>query len=163
MHWCAIHSFEEGAQILLDYVKENGGDSLRTTRLLDAIDRNGQSPLMLAAKKRNGLFCKTLTKLGANPNLRDEKGHTAAYIARNAGWVELADWLEKKVGGGLANLETYSDLQYDKKVRYGSMKTKEFINEFCENYLSLIGGRGNSSPLGPPSIARQVIIISHQI
>jgi ankyrin repeat protein len=157
MHWCAIHSFEEGAQILFDYVKENGGDSLRTTRLLDAVDRNGQSPLMLAANKRNGLFCKTLTKLGANPNLRDEKGHNAAYIARNAGWVELADWLEKKVGGGLANLETYSDLQYDKKVRYGSMKTKEFINEFCENYLTLIGGRGNSSPLGPPSIARQVI------
>ena len=64
------------------------------------------------------MIVKVLTSLGANPNIRDHKGHNAAYLARDKGWNELADWLENKVGGGIAKLETYSDLQYEKKVSY---------------------------------------------
>ena len=155
LHWCAIHGNEEAAVILSDYIKENGGDSLRNSRYLDALDANSQTPLMHAAVRRNGLMCKVLTGLGANPAIRDNKGHTAAYLARNKGWAELADWLEKKVGGGIAKLETYSDLQYEKSVRYATLKVKEFIESFGSMYLLLIHGRSNHSPLGPPSRAAQ--------
>ena len=70
-------------------------------------------------------MCRVLTSMGANPGIRNKDGRNAAYLARRLGWSELADWLEKKVGAGIAKIETFSDLQYDKSVRYASIKVNE--------------------------------------
>lgn len=153
MHWCAVHGSEEEAKIIIEYVKEGGGDSLRLTRALDSESATGDSPLMLASRIRNGLMCRTLSALGANPNIRNKLGRNAYNIARNAGWNELADWLETKVGAGVAKLETYSDLQYDKKVRYGKVRTMEAVEQFGRDFLSVVHNSTSTSPLGPPSVA----------
>ena len=154
IHACAEHGAEEELRIILDYVKDGGGDSLRIVRLLDAQSDNGDTALMLAARIRNGVMCRVLTSLGANPNIRNAQSRNACYIARNAGWTELADWLEKKVGAGVAKLETFSDLQYDKTVRYGAIKAREAIDEFGAALLQLIHKSTTQSPLGPPSVAQ---------
>lgn len=160
IHWCAIHGGEEEAKILLDYVKEGGGDALRMVRLLDGQDDDGDSPLMLAARIRNGLMCKALTTMGANPNVLNKMSRNANYIARQLGWTEVADWLEKKVGSGVAKLETFSDLQFDKTLRYGGIKVKDAIYEFEKKYFDLCqSGRGHAPHfLGqPPSFLRNMI------
>ena len=157
MHWCAIHGSEEEAKIILEYVKEGGGDSLRMSRVLDGQSTNGDTPMMLAARIRNGLMCRALAGLGANPNVRNDQNRNACNIARTAGWTELAEWLEKKVGAGVAKLETYSDLQYDKMVRYGKIRLEENIEEFGRLYLSLVHESTAIAPLGPPSIARTMV------
>ena len=150
MHWCAIHGSEEEAKIIMEYVKEGGGDSLRITRALDSECSNGDTPLMLAARIRNGLMCRTLSSLGANPNIRNKLGRNAYNIARSAGWNELADWLETKVGAGVAKLETYNDLQYDKKVRYGKVRMMEAVEQFARDYLSVVHVSTSTTPIGPP-------------
>jgi ankyrin repeat protein/acyl-CoA-binding protein len=153
MHWCAVHSADEEAKIIYDYVKDGGGDAMRLTKLLDAKNDDGDTPLILAARNRNGLMCRVLTSIGASPNVRNNLGKNACFTARDKGWTELADWLEKKVGAGVAKVETYSDLQYDQQVRYGAMKCKEYLVEFQKAYFSLVYGMTTSAPLGPPSRA----------
>lgn len=157
IHTCAEHGAEEELRIILDFVKDGGGDSLRIVRLLDAQSLNGDTALMLSARMRNGVMCRVLTSLGANPNIRNAQSRNACYIARNAGWTELADWLEKKVGAGVAKLETYSDLQYDKTVRYGALKAKEAIETFGAAFLKTVHKSTTQSPLGPPSKAQIIV------
>ena len=147
-----LYTAREEAKIIMEYVKE-GGDSLRITRALDSESSDGDTPLMLASRIRNGLMCRTLSALGANPNIRNKLGRNAYNIARNAGWNELADWLETKVGAGVAKLETYSDLQYDKKVRYGKVRMMEAVEQFGRDYLSVVHNSTSTSPLGAPSVA----------
>ena len=153
MHWCAVHSSDEEAKIIYDYVKDGGGDAMRLTKLLDAKNDDGDTPLILAARNRNGLMCRVLTSIGASPNVRNNLGKNACFTARDKGWTELADWLEKKVGAGVAKVETFSDLQYDQQVRYGAMKCKEYLVEFQKAYFTLVYGVTTSAPLGPPSRA----------
>ena len=157
IHACAEHGSEEELRVIIDYVKDGGGDSLRIVRLLDAQSDNGDTALMLAARIRNGVMCRVLTSLGANPNIRNAQSRNACYIARSAGWTELADWLEKKVGAGVAKLETFSDLQYDKTVRYGAIKAKEAVEEFGTAFLKLVHKSSTQSPLGPPSVAQVTV------
>jgi hypothetical protein len=51
---------------------------------------------------------------------------------------ELADLLDRKIASGLSNMQTLSDMKYDKSVRYGAIKMREYIENFEKNYLSLI-------------------------
>ena len=156
MHICAMHGCEEEAEVMYNYVKDGGGDSLRLARLLDAKDDDGNTPLILAAMRRNGVMCKVLTNIGANPNARNNLSRNANYMARQLGWTELADWLEKKVGAGVAKLETFSDQQFDRLVRYGALKVKEAIVSFQRCYLRLCTGLedNTTSILGVPSKAK---------
>jgi len=154
LHHCAVHSCEEELRVIVDYVKEGGGDILRVTRFLDWQNMDGDSALMLAAKKRNGLMCRILTTLGANPNLRNNQGRNACYLARQAGWAELSDWLEKKVGSGVAKLETYSDLQYDKALRYGTVKIRDALESFGKEYTKTVLGYLTRCPLVCPSAVK---------
>jgi ankyrin repeat protein/acyl-CoA-binding protein len=156
LHHCAIHGSEEETRIILEYVKDGSGDALRVVKLLDAQDDEGNSPLILAARKRNGIMCRVLTSLGANPNLRNKKSRSAQYEARNAGWTEIADWLEKKIGSGVAKMETFSDQQFEKSVRYGNVKGAEAVVEFQKKYFELTQKASLSSCCGPPSVARKL-------
>lgn len=155
LHWCAVHGCEEEARIIADYVKEGGGDAMRVSRYLDAQNEDGDSPLHLAARRRNGLMCRVLTSLGANPNLRNGENRNAAFVGRNAGWSELADWLDKKVGAGVAKLETFSDQQYEQTCRYGAIKVKESLVDFQKLYFMLMQNEVTTTPLGCPSVARK--------
>lgn len=155
LHYCAIHGCEEEARTIVDYVKEGGGDLLRVTRFLDWQNMDGDTALMVAAKRRNGLMCRILSTLGANPNIRNNQGRNACYLARAAGWSELSDWLEKKVGSGVAKLETYSDLQYDKQLRYGVVKLRERLEEFGKEYIKTVFGQLTRCPLVCPSMTAQ--------
>lgn len=154
LHWCVIHGAEDLVRMITDYLKDGVGDAMRVTRFLDAQTDEGETPLMLAAKIRNGSMCHLLCSLGCNPNLKNGKGRHAAFIAREEGWTEIADWLEKKVGAGVAKLETFSDLQFEKTLRYSEVKMKMLINEFGKIYLCLMQNKVTLHPLGCPFIAK---------
>ena len=49
------------------------------------------------AKVGNGIMCRTLLQLGANPILQNKAKRTAAIEARENRYLYLADWLAKKV------------------------------------------------------------------
>jgi hypothetical protein len=154
LHWCVVHGCDEVVKIICEYLKEGVGDSMRVTRFLDAQTLDGETALMLAAERRNGIMCYALTSIGANPNMRNNKGRTAAYLARQRNWSEIADWLEKKVGAGMAKVETFSDLQFEKQHRFGLIKIKDLIHNFGRTYLLLMQNRIGLHPLGCPFVAK---------
>ena len=47
MHWSVIHSSEEMIKIMIEYLQEGVGDSLRVTRLIDGLSLDGETPLMV--------------------------------------------------------------------------------------------------------------------
>jgi ankyrin repeat protein len=153
-----MHGNEDMVTVIVEYLKEGVGDSLRVTRFLDALSLDGETPLMVAARTRNAIMCHTLTTLGADPNIRNSKGRTAAYLARTANWSEIADWLEKKAGVGMSKMETFSDMQFEKQQRFGLIKVKDLIQQFGREYLHLVQNRIGLHPLGCPFVARSMII-----
>ena len=108
---------------------------------------------MLAARRRLGAMCVSLISLGANPSLRNRVGKNACFLAKEAGWKEISDWLEKKVGAGVANMATYSDVQYDRKLRFGLIKMRELLESFMKAYLQIVMGSLGLTliPIGPLS------------
>eukprot|EP01031_Cornospumella_fuschlensis_P027052 gene27052-32687_t len=138
LHHCVVHHSEEIVKVLVDYLKEGVGDSMRVVRFLDAVDEDGSTALILAAAVRNTLMCHVLLNLGANPNVRNSVGRTALAVARNSGFGELADWLEKKVAAGAMKVETYADIQFEKQARFGFLKTRDLLQEFGKVYLSIV-------------------------
>lgn len=74
LHICAYYGLETEAQILYDYVKEGAGDSLKVISFLNAKDKKGDTSLIIAARRRNGLMCKYLLSLGADPGARNLQG-----------------------------------------------------------------------------------------
>lgn len=145
------------ARIIVDYLKDGAGDSMRVLRFLDAVDDDGDSALILAARQRHGIMCHTLCALGVNVNLRNSTGRTAAYVARSHTWTEIADWLEKKVGTSINRIETFSDLEFERKCRFGLIKTRELLQQFGKRYLMLVLNRLGLHPLGTPFKARSFI------
>ena len=156
VHWCALHGSEEECRVLADYVKGSGGDSLRMQRFLDAQSDDGETALMLAAKRRQGAMCVTLIQMGANPSLRNRAGKNACFMAKEMGWREIGEWLEKKVGAGVANMQTYSDVQYDRKLRFGTMKMREHLEVFVKTYLQMVTASLGLAmvPIGPVSVSK---------
>ena len=57
---------------------------------LNARDDAGNTPLMIAARKKQTNACKLLLENGADPQLLDREGKTAAKIASDAGSSETA-------------------------------------------------------------------------
>lgn len=130
---------------------------MRVTRFVDAMDDNGDSALIIAARRRNGIMCYTLCSLGCNPGIRNSTGRTAAYVARSKTWNEICDWLDKKVGTGANRIETFSDLEFEKKCRFGLIKTRELLQNFARTYLILIQNRLGLHPLGTPYKSKSMI------
>jgi ankyrin repeat protein len=157
LHWCALLGCEEEAKIMVDHVRDSAGDALRVARFLDAPTDDGETALMVAAVTRNGVMARLLVSLGASTGARNKQGRTAAYIARHHGWTELADWLDTKLGSGVARIESFSDINYDKKIRYGTIKLRDLLLDFGKNYLVLVQKRTGKHPLMPPSIIQQYI------
>lgn len=155
LHYCALHGSEEEVRVMTDYVLEGGEDALRVVRYLDYQDSNGESPLILAAKIRNGLMCRLFIALGANPSIRNAQKRTAAYLARGNGHRLLADWLDTKTGAGVGSVETFSDMQFEKIQRYSGLQLKEMIQAFCKKFLNLLQDRATSSLLSCPSRTRE--------
>lgn len=61
------------------------------------INRNGQSPLHVAAESLKEIFVSKLLNSGANPNLKDNYGQTPLFIAIDAE-VELAKYVADQEG-----------------------------------------------------------------
>lgn len=138
LHWCAVHGSEEVVKIIIEYLREGVGDLMRVVRFLDAAAFEGETALMTAARMRNPAMCHVIASSGASPSLLDAKGKSAAYHARQAGWKEIADWMEKKVGAGVAKLETHSDLVFERQARFGVIKMRDLINKFGDVYLTAV-------------------------
>jgi ankyrin repeat protein len=64
-------------------------------RQINSVDDEGTSPLAAAARFGETEIVDTLLAAGADPSLRDERGWTAAEIARNRGFAELANRLTR--------------------------------------------------------------------
>lgn len=58
-----------------------------------AISNNGQQPLHLAAEGNMLELAKLLIKKGSNPLVRDATGKTAADVAKEYGYDEMAHYL----------------------------------------------------------------------
>jgi uncharacterized protein len=152
LHYCALHSAEDEAQALYDYTREGEGeDVMRLMRFVDFQDKNGDSPLMVAARNRNGLMCYNLLKMGADPKVMNSQKRNAAYIAREYSYGALADFLDSKITSGVASIETFSDLQFEKMQRFGGLKLMELIQQYCNKILKLLQGRNNVTILMCPS------------
>lgn len=83
-------------------------------------------------------------------------GRTAATVARDAGWVDLAEWFGTKVGGGIKKVETVTDTQMERRLRFGMMSTRDKIRDFVQQYITLLYGSSftqhvNTCPLGTPA------------
>jgi hypothetical protein len=74
--------------------------------------------------------------------------------------LSSSEWLGKKIGAGVAKLETFSDMQFERESRFSYLKMKELITEFCTAYLRLIQNRLLKHPLGPPSVAQRLLLES---
>ena len=131
VHWCALHSSEDCLQVLLNYSAEEGRNA---KDILDSLDIDGNSALALAALHRNGLMCKILYALGADPALRNSDGKTASILAREKGFDEIADWLDRRMGAGVVRLQSSDDVSFEKELRYGAIKARENINRFISLY-----------------------------
>ena len=131
VHWCVLQSNEEGLKVLLSYVAESGG---KVPNYLNAIDNKGETALFLAVRYRNGLMCKVLCSLGVDSSKKNFEGKSASVIARDMGWYGIADWLEKRLGGGNLTLESPQDVHFERLVRYGSIKLRELLQSFLQHY-----------------------------
>lgn len=157
LHMCIHHNCEEIVKVIVEYLKESVGDSMRIVRFIDAVDDLGDTALITAAKLKNGLLAYLLVQLGANPNTRNRQGRTATQESRSRGWIELSTWLDKKVGVGASKVETYSDTQFEKQCRFGTIKIQELLRDFAKVYLILIQQRVSKHPLGPPFNANSMV------
>jgi len=63
---------------------------------VNAIDKDGVTPLHIAARRGQMDVCETLINSGAKINAKDKYGHTPAYYAVRAGNIEMANSLIKK-------------------------------------------------------------------
>ena len=50
---------------------------------------------MLAAGSGSGVMVRALLDAGADPGIKDRNGNTARFHAANAGYMNLADFLEQ--------------------------------------------------------------------
>ena len=131
IHWCALQSNEDGLQVLLSHISDTGGNSQAA---INAHDNDGNTALALAARHRNGLLCKLLCSHGADPLLRNNEGKSASMLARERGYSEIADWLDRKVGGGVVKLESSDDALFERTMRYGAIRGRESISKFITLY-----------------------------
>ncbi|MEX8503393.1 MAG: sigma-70 family RNA polymerase sigma factor [Leptothrix ochracea] len=74
---------------------------------LNARDADGQTPLMLAAKRNKPHICKLLLDAGADPLLCNSDGNNALAIANTAGARDVALLLESAFATDLENESTY--------------------------------------------------------
>jgi len=59
-------------------------------------DTNGNTALMLAANRGRTVTVKTMLKLGVSPLKKNKAGQTAADVARQSKYMELANLIEGK-------------------------------------------------------------------
>jgi hypothetical protein len=96
-------------------------------------------------------MCYNLLKMGADPKVMNSQKRNAAYIAREYSYGALADFLDTKMTSGIASVETFSDLQFEKTQRFGGLKLMELIQQYCNKILKLLQGRNNVTILMCPS------------
>jgi ankyrin repeat protein len=136
LHWCALQSHEDGIHTLLKYEEEKSGNG---SAFLNMVDSNGDTALSLAAQSRNGLICKVLCTLGADFTKKNREGRSPAMMARERGFSEISEWLDKRMGAGVVKLESSSDVQFERQMRYGAIKVKELIRSFMTVCGRLLG------------------------
>lgn len=135
LHWCASVGFEDGIALAVSYLLENGGV---TKTFINMQDKYGDTALMLAVKRRNGLICKVLCSLGADFLLRNNEGKSASMLARERGSTEIADWMDKRMGAGVVKLESAQDVQFERMVRFGAMQVKDLIQALGRGYAEAV-------------------------
>ena len=55
-------------------------------------------------------------------------------------------------------MQTYSDVQYEKSVRYGAIKMRDLLDFFEKYYLQMIMGGAGFIPIGPISKIKKIIV-----
>lgn len=67
--------------------------------LANARDKNGRTPLQIAAERNMADTARLLLKMGADPALKDQEGKTAAEIAQEKGAGAVAEILRENAAG----------------------------------------------------------------
>ncbi|WP_288007687.1 ankyrin repeat domain-containing protein [Thermofilum sp.] len=82
---------EHGYTGLIKLLAEKGGD-------INIQDKDGRTPLHLAAMKGRTKAVTTLLGLGADPNINDNEGLTPGELATNRGHTDLAELIRNCAG-----------------------------------------------------------------
>lgn len=105
----------------------SGGGNVNET------DEDGSTPLMLAAVNGQKVAVEFLLDNGADRSKKDTDGWDAAKLARNAGYPEIADLIEKKGPVEKQSVETMpNELQEIAIVAFVNEKTKEIRDKLKE-------------------------------
>jgi len=91
--YCGKELPDDGEQLNVEKLVQSTTD--RSTNECDRLDKNGNSPLMLAAVQGNLDEVLSLLNKGANPVLKDKNGMTAINRAANKGHHKIVQLLEK--------------------------------------------------------------------
>lgn len=78
-------------QDIVHFLVDNNAD-------LNAVDRKGRTPLVLAARYHRNRLVELLIKLGSNLEICDEDGYTVLHLAALFGWSETVLFI---VEGGI--------------------------------------------------------------
>ena len=146
IHYCAIYSSYDELKLLVSHIEDREKDEkigqgeksgILKTRFLDATSTEGETALHYAIRAKDPIMCRILMNYSCNMLIRNNKGQTGAILCRTLGYIDIADWLDKKVYITNTKLETYNDTQLEKSWRYSHMKLKECLLQFSKLYLSL--------------------------
>ena len=146
IHYCAIYSSYDELKLLVSHIEDREKDEkigqgeksgILRARFLDATSTEGETALHYAIRAKDPIMCRILMNYSCNMLIRNNKGQTGAILCRSLGYIDIADWLDKKVYITNTKLETYNDTQLEKSWRYSNMKLKECLLSFSKLYLSL--------------------------
>ncbi|XP_059836098.1 ankyrin repeat and death domain-containing protein 1A-like isoform X1 [Hypanus sabinus] len=88
LHWAALAGHEEAASLLLDY-----------NALVDAEDKFGMTPVLLAASHGNLTILQTLVKAGATVTARNRLGQTLLHCAALQGHPSVIRYVAEDLEG----------------------------------------------------------------
>lgn len=83
-----ILSIEKGYQVVFDKLIELNAN-------IDETCRGNRTALMAASRQKNSYYFSRLVELGADPNIKDERGKTVHEYLKHYGNFELLELLEK--------------------------------------------------------------------
>lgn len=122
-----IAAAEAGRNEIVTLLLENGA-------AVNLADLDGRTALMVAASKGRRAVAENLIGEGANAALQDENGETAARISQNAGFGDLAAYLERAGREHLAYLPKKPVLP---KISFPSLAPAPSVPPLPENKAGL--------------------------
>lgn len=113
---------------------------------LDARDKDGSTPLILASAKRNGGAVKLLVEAGANLTLVDSKGMNALMHALQVNSPEIVEILHEALNKSQSVLTQFEEVITYKKENISSYSDRVINEQLSMNERHVVSNRVPPSP-----------------